>query len=85
MYEIVRVDDKGRILIPVKFRKKLSSEVVKIRMEGDRLIVEPLRDPLELLTSSVRKGTKDIKKEIEKLRRMAEKQLITEMGVSVAD
>ena len=85
MYEIVRVDDKGRILIPVKFRKKLSSEVVKIRMEGDRLTVEPLKDPLEILTSSVRKGTRDIKKEIEKLRRMAEKQLITEMGVSVAD
>ncbi len=85
MYEVVRIDDKGRILIPAKFRRKLSSRVVKIRMEGDRLTVEPLKDPLEILTSSVRKGTRDIKKEIEKLRRAAEKQLLTEMGESLTD
>ncbi len=54
METIVRVDDKGRILIPVDFREKIKlGKVVRLRIENDRLVIEPLRNPLETLRSTV--------------------------------
>ncbi len=54
METIVRVDDKGRILIPVDFREKIKlGKVVRLRIENDRLVIEPLRNPLETLRSIV--------------------------------
>ncbi len=78
---VVRVDEKGRILIPAKFRREMGfPRAVRVRLEGDVLIVAPMRDPIEELISSVKKGTKDVEKEIRKLRRKAEEQLSGEVG-----
>ncbi len=75
MSEISRLDDKGRILIPAKIRKKPSSKVVRIRMEDNKIVIEPVRDPIERLVSSVKRGTKNVAKEIRSFRKIAEKML----------
>ncbi|MHA1616710.1 MAG: AbrB/MazE/SpoVT family DNA-binding domain-containing protein [Candidatus Njordarchaeales archaeon] len=46
MEKIVRIDNKGRVLIPKKIREKLSLDeyrLVSIRVEGNRIILEPVR------------------------------------------
>ncbi len=68
----MKVDDKGRILIPKKIRSLLNIEnVVSTRVENGKLIIEPIKDPIDLLTSSVLRGTTDIEKEIKELREVA--------------
>ena len=72
MSVIVRVDRKGRIVIPRELRDRLGiGDAVRIRVEGGRLIIEPVRDPLEKLSRLVRRGTKDVEKEIRDLREAA--------------
>ena len=77
---ILKVDDKGRILIPKEIRSLLNIEnVVSARVENGKLIIEPIKDPIDLLTSSVLRGTTDVEKEIKELReavlREAEKRV----------
>ena len=38
-----KITKKGQVTIPAKFRKKLKTNAVKIRMEKDRVIIEPYR------------------------------------------
>ena len=74
---MVRVDDKGRILIPKEIREKLGiKNIVKIKVEGDKLVITPIRDPLHILTASVVKGTRDVASEIKSLRRAAEEEAL---------
>jgi len=74
----LRIDDKGRILIPAHIRKKLGlKRIVKISVEEDRLIIEAIKDPIETLTSTVIKGSKDIEKEIPEFRKIAEEESLT--------
>ena len=74
---ILRIDDKGRVLIPASIRKKLNlKRVVKARIEGDRLIVEPLKDPVEALTQTVIKGSTNVEEEIARLRKIAEEEAL---------
>lgn len=42
-----RVDDLGRITLPSKWRKKYlkNTRTVKIKMDGSKLIVEPVEEP----------------------------------------
>ena len=69
---ILRVDSKGRILIPSEVRSMLSIKgAVSARVEGGKLIIEPIRDPIDALTSSVTRGTVDVEKEIKELRQAA--------------
>jgi len=45
MTAIVRMDDRGRIVVPKKFREKIGlkkGEYVKIRVENNAIIIEPL-------------------------------------------
>ncbi len=79
MAVISRIDEKGRILIPAHMRRKLSSKIVRLRVEGDRIIIEPVRDPIERLVMSVKRGTKDVSKEIRRLRKVAEEHLAGEV------
>lgn len=73
----VRVDDKGRILIPKEIREKLGiKSIVKIKVEGDKLVITPIRDPLHILTASVVKGTRDVASEIKSLRGAAEEEAL---------
>ncbi|MEM4970270.1 MAG: hypothetical protein QXE01_03350 [Sulfolobales archaeon] len=67
---ILRVDGKDRILIPKKIRSILNiGSVVSARVEDRKLIIEPLRDPIDLLTSSVIRRTVDVENEIKELRK----------------
>jgi AbrB family looped-hinge helix DNA binding protein len=74
--QVLRVDEKGRVLLPKALRKKLGiNRLVKARVEGNRIILEPLADPVELLMKAVIKGTEDVELEISELRRTAENQV----------
>jgi AbrB family looped-hinge helix DNA binding protein len=38
-----KITKKGQVTIPAEFRKKLKTDVVKIEMKGDRIIIQPYR------------------------------------------
>ena len=72
---IVSVDSKGRVVIPAEVRRKLGIErTVKMIVKEGRIIIEPIRNPIEYLRSIV-----ELKivasQELEKISRIAEKQL----------
>ncbi len=74
--ELVKVDKKGRILIPTRIRKELNiKNIVEIEVQGKKIIIKPVEDPLNSLEKIVVKGTKDVEKEIRTLRRIAESEL----------
>jgi len=73
---LLKVDEKGRMLIPKDLRERLGlGGVVRARVEEGRMVLEPVRDPIELLEKTVVKGTEDIEKEIVELRGVAEREL----------
>ena len=73
----VKVDNKGRILIPQRIRRKLNiKNLVGIKVQGKKLIIEPIEDPLDSLERVVVRGTSDVEQEIGKLRRIAERELL---------
>jgi len=75
----VKVDTKGRIVIPSKIRRELGiSNVVKIRVERGEITLKPVEDPLKSLEKLVIKGTKDVEGEIKRLRKTAEREFLTE-------
>ncbi len=80
MAVISKIDEKGRVLIPAHMRRRLPSKIVRLRVEGDKIIIEPVKDPIERLVSSVKRGTKDVSKEIRGLRKVAEEQIAGEVG-----
>ncbi|RLF14292.1 MAG: AbrB/MazE/SpoVT family DNA-binding domain-containing protein [Thermoprotei archaeon] len=72
---LLKIDGKGRILIPANIRKKMGLEhLVKVRIEDNKLIIEPVRDPIETLTRAVIRGSRDIEEEISSLRVISEKE-----------
>ena len=74
---ILRIDGKGGVLIPASIRKSLGfKRAVKARVKGGRLILEPLEDPLEELTSTVIEGSRDVEREIARLRKVAEEEAL---------
>ena len=67
---ILKVDNKGRILIPSEIRTALGiKNVVSVRVKDGKLIIKPIKDPIDALTSSVVRGTVDVEKQISELRR----------------
>jgi len=40
---IAKITRKGQITIPAKFRKKLGTDVVEVEMEGEKIIIKPIR------------------------------------------
>ncbi|WXG39713.1 MAG: AbrB/MazE/SpoVT family DNA-binding domain-containing protein [Candidatus Freyarchaeum deiterrae] len=74
--DLVKVDKKGRIFIPTKIRKELNiKNIVEIEVQGRKIILKPVEDPLDSLEKMVVKGTKDVEKEIRILRGIAEREL----------
>ncbi|MEM2227067.1 MAG: AbrB/MazE/SpoVT family DNA-binding domain-containing protein [Candidatus Bathyarchaeia archaeon] len=72
----VRVDEKGRMVIPAGIREKLNiKKVVKLSIKGDEVVLKPVEDPLRALEGLVEKGTTDVEEEIGRLRRAAEREL----------
>jgi AbrB family looped-hinge helix DNA binding protein len=73
---LLKVDGKGRVLIPRALREKLGiGRLVRARVEEGRIVIEPVGDPLELLERAVVKGTEDVEREVGELRRIAEAEL----------
>uniref|UniRef100_A0A7J3X4Y9 AbrB/MazE/SpoVT family DNA-binding domain-containing protein n=1 Tax=Thermofilum pendens TaxID=2269 RepID=A0A7J3X4Y9_THEPE len=73
---LLKVDSKGRVLIPRALREQLGiRKLVKARVEGGRVVLEPVGDPVELLERVVVEGTEDVEGEIGELRRVAEVEL----------
>ncbi len=74
---ILRTDKKGRILIPKEVRDALGiRDAVAARVEGDKLIIKPLKDPIDALVASVIRGTTDVEKEIRELRESTLKEAV---------
>ncbi len=72
---LLKLDEKGRVLIPAHIRRRLGlKRVVKMYIEKDRLIIESVEDPAESLAKTVVKASNDIEEEITSLRRRAEKE-----------
>ena len=40
---VAKITRKGQLTIPAEFRKKLGTDVVEIVMEGDRIIIKPVK------------------------------------------
>jgi len=75
----VRMDEKGRVLIPMRIRRRLGMKsLVRIRVEGNRVILEPVPDPLDVIKELVMRGTGDVEKEIRALRKAAEREFLGE-------
>lgn len=72
----VKVDRKGRIVIPSNIRRQFNiKNIVKIIVKGGEITLKPVEDPLRSLEKLVVKGTTDVEKEIQRLHRIAEREL----------
>jgi len=72
----VKVDGKGRVVIPLNIRRELNiKNIVKIGIKEGEIILKPIEDPLKALEKLVIKGTTDVESEIRRLRRAAEREL----------
>jgi len=72
----LKVDEKGRVVIPSQIRKQLKiKNTVKISVKEGEITLKPMEDPLTSLEKLVVKGTTDVEKDIRRLRRVAERQL----------
>ena len=73
---LLKVDEKGRITIPSEIRRKLGIKgYVKIQVAGDKLIIEPVRNPLEKLMGLVVDSGGNIEEDIRVFRRKEEEKL----------
>jgi len=72
----VKVDRKGRIVIPSNIRRQFNiKNLVKIIVKEGEITLKPVEDPLKTLEKLVVKGTTDVEKDIQRLRRVAEREL----------
>ena len=72
----MKVDRKGRIVIPSNIRRQLNiKNLVKIIVKDGEITLKPVEDPLKSLEKLVVKGTTDVEKEIQRLYRTAEREL----------
>ena len=72
----VKVDRKGRIVIPSNIRKQFNiKNIVKIIVKEREITLKPVEDPLKSLEKLVVKGTTDVEKEIQRLHRIAKREL----------
>ena len=72
----VKVDQKGRIVISSNIWKKFNiKNIVKIIVKEGEITLKPVEDPLKSLEKLVVKGTTDVEKEIQRLHRIAEREL----------
>ncbi|HID90676.1 TPA: AbrB/MazE/SpoVT family DNA-binding domain-containing protein [Candidatus Bathyarchaeota archaeon] len=80
---LVKVDRKGRIVIPAGIRRELGiRNLVKVRVGGGVVTLEPLEDPLRSLEKLVVKGTRDVEREMRGLRRAAEREAFKEVSAT---
>jgi len=72
----VKIDRKGRIVIPSNIRRQFNiKNVVKIIVKEGEITLKPVEDPLKSIEKLVIKGTTDVEREIQRLHRIAEREL----------
>lgn len=72
----VRVDEKGRLVIPSKIRREMGiKKIMTMKVERGSIVLIPVADPLESLGKVVVKGTKDVEMDIRRLRQIAQREL----------
>ena len=76
----VKIDRKGRIVIPTNIRRQFNiKNVVKIIVKEGEITLKPVEDPLKSIEKLVIKGTTDVEREIQRLHRIAERELQKEV------
>lgn len=71
----LQMDEKGRLHIPREIRDKLglrAGQILKGRIEGQSLVVEPTTNVYDRLAASVQTDFEDLETSIPELRRIAE-------------
>jgi len=48
MTVVVEADEKGRILIPLEFRRRIKAKRFKVSTHGEKIELEPIKSPNEL-------------------------------------
>ena len=77
MEVLVRLDEDGKITLPEDVRAMLGSiRLLRLTVQGRRLVLEPVEDPLKRLASLVRADIRDVEVEICELRELAEGELM---------
>ncbi len=72
----VKVDEKGRIVVPRNMRRQLNiGRRVRLRVEDNKIILEPVRDPLDELAELVVESKITASKEPEKISQIAGQEL----------
>ena len=75
----MRVDGRGRIVIPSEVRRLLGiGRVLRLRVEGEKIILEPVKDPLEEVSKLIVKVRIKASEEPERISQAAYKQLVEE-------
>jgi len=70
---LVRLDEDGKITLPESVRAMLGSiRLLRLTVQGKRLVLEPVEDPLKRLASLVETDIRDVEVEIRSLRELAE-------------
>lgn len=76
MTRIVKVDSKGRIIIPGDLRKKAGiKNLVSVTMHEDHVAVYSEKDPFDEIAENIKIDVKNIRKEAVMLSKIAEKEL----------
>lgn len=53
MGAIVKIDERGRLVVPSEFRKKVETDYFELCEEEGRLVLTPVPDPLKTLIGRV--------------------------------
>ena len=73
---LLKIDKKGRITIPSEIRRKLKiKDLVRLRIAENKLILEPVKNPLHELTLLVVDSEGDIEKDIKIFRKRVEEEI----------
>ncbi len=71
---IVRLDERGRLTLPMKVKKRLEvGSLVRLEERAEGLVIVPIRDPLEEL-----KGSAKARLSAERLEELAERTVARE-------
>jgi AbrB family looped-hinge helix DNA binding protein len=60
MEEIIIMDDRGRITIPKEIRERIGTRTLKIMVEGDKIVLEPVTTDIMKYYGIFRKDIGDI-------------------------
>ena len=79
MEYVVRVDGRGRVVIPREVRRLLGiGRVVRLRVERGKVVIEPVRDPLVEVSELVVRVSFRASREPGKVGRLAFERLMEE-------